>query len=191
MNQDPQVQPQPTPAPAPQPPQAQAVAQPEQGAAQPNSTYLLEASIEYGETLMARPRKAIARIDQAHTLTVSDAQTGELLLSQPVSNIKKVTRMEYALYVSPQGKKTCALLFGNAKQYVAENGALMGVGGIVGTAISQVRSNQQNKASGLEDWVTYFQQQGKIRNFSPNNLLIWAIPAAIVLLIVVALFTFS
>ncbi len=156
---------QPTPQPQQTQPQAQAA----------NSNGAIQTEVQYSVGLLAKPAKAVISYDGNGLIQLVDSTTNTAVFSKHIHEMGKVTRAEYALYMTVPGiPKKVTVMFGNAKRYITENAAGMpfGVTGAVGGVL---RSNQMNKESGIEHWVAIFKANGKISNFSPNMVVVVAV----------------
>lgn len=181
------VQPQPDsqsqPAPAQPPVQ---VAHPETTQAGPQAAGVVTTDITYSVGLLTPPTAGTISFDGVNMVTLIDKKTGNTVFSMPIQHLGKVTRVEYALYVNVPGMKRVTIMFGNPRRYLTENALAMPYG-TAGAVTGVVRSNQMNQRSGLQQWALIFKQYGKIRNFSPNKVVVLGLIGGVVIFIIAAL----
>lgn len=106
--------------------------------------------------------KSVISYDGNGLIQLVYSTTNTAVFSKHIHEMGKVTRAEYALYLSVPGiPKKVAVMFGNARRYITENTAGMPFG-VTGAVGGLLRSNQLNKENGIEHWVAIFKANGKI-----------------------------
>jgi hypothetical protein len=126
--------------------------------------------------MLAKAAPGTLQFDGKDRVTLTDA-SGAVVMDTTVAGLGKVKRAEYALYFYPDGKLVF-VAFGDAKAYgVAALASNMSTPALVGASVIQ---HAQNKASGVEAWVTLLTERGVLKaNFGPASRQTYVIAGAI------------
>lgn len=176
------IQPPLSPTP-PQPVQPTQPAAPTQAAPQVNPSSI-QTPVRYTIGMLGKSTDGVLSFDGVSVVQLVDTTTNTIVFSKQLSELGRVSRAEWALYLTVPGiSKKVAVLFGNDKRYIVENGAMMpfGIAGAIGGVL---RSNQLNQRSGLETWVALFKANNMINNFSPNMAVVASIVIGIIIVVV-------